>query len=80
MPPGMSTTTAKIGSKFAPVLNVGVNYAFTKNLGMTFSVSYIPMKTKATLTTSVGGNTVAGSQTRGRLDPIVPFLYLTYKF
>ena len=80
MPPGMSTTTAKIGSKFAPVLNVGVNYAFTKNLGMTFSVSYIPMKTKATLTTSVGGNTVAVSQTRIRLDPIVPFLYLTYKF
>ena len=80
IPPGASTTSAKIGSKLAPVLNVGFNYAFTKNLGMTFSVSYIPMKTKATLTTTVNGNTVAVSQTRVRLDPIVPFLYLTYKF
>ncbi len=80
LPPGVSSTSAKIDSKFAPVLNVGLNYAFTKNLGMTFSVSYIPMKTKATLTTQVRGNTVATSQTRVRLDPIVPFLYLTYKF
>ena len=80
LPPGASSTSAKIDSKLAPVLNVGVNYAFTKNLGMTFSVSYIPMKTKATLTTKVAGNTVAVSQTRVRLDPIVPFLYLTYKF
>ena len=61
------------------MLSAGVNYAFTKNLGLTFSVSYIPMKTKATLTTSVGGKPVAVSQTRVRLDPIVPFLYLTYK-
>lgn len=80
MPPGMSTTSAKIDSKLAPVLSAGVNYAFTKNLGLTFSVSYIPMKTKVTLTTSVGGKPVAVSQTRVRLDPIVPFLYLTYKF
>ncbi len=80
LPAGVSTTSAKIDSKLAPVVSVGVNYAFTKNLGMTFSVSYIPMKTKATLTTRVAGNTVAVSQTRVRLDPIVPFLYLTYKF
>lgn len=47
LPPGASTTSAKI-NKFGPVLNVGVNYAFTKNLGLTLSVSYIPMKTTAT--------------------------------
>ena len=80
IPPGASTTTAKIDNKFGAVLNVGVNYAFTENLGMTFSVSYIPMKTTATMTTRVNGNTVAVSKAKLTLDPIVPFLYLTYKF
>ena len=80
LPPGASTTSAKINNKFGPVLNVGVNYAFTKNLGMTFSVSYIPMKTTATMTTRVNGNAVAVSKAKLTLDPIVPFLYLTYKF
>ena len=80
LPPGASTTSAKINNKFGPLLNVGVNYAFTKNLGMTFSVSYIPMKTTATMTTRVNGNAVAVSKAKLTLDPIVPFLYLTYKF
>lgn len=80
LPPGASSTYADIDSKWAPVFNVGANYAIDKNWGLTFSVSYIPMKTNATLTTQVGGKTVAVSKTRVTLDPIVPFLYLTYKF
>lgn len=80
LPPGASATSADIDSKWAPVFNVGANYAIDKNWGLTFSVSYIPMKTNATLTTQVGGKTVAVSKTRVTLDPIVPFLYLTYKF
>ena len=56
------------------------NYAIDKNWGVTFSVSYIPMKTDAKLTTTVNGNKVAVSKTRLTLDPIVPFLYVTYKF
>lgn len=80
LPAGASSTTAKIDNKFGAVLNVGVNYAFTENLGMTFSLSYIPMKTTATMTTRVGDRTVAVSKAKLTLDPIVPFLYLTYKF
>jgi outer membrane protein len=80
IPPGASNTTAKIDSKFGAVLNVGVNYAFTDKLGMTFSLSYIPMKTTATMTTRVNGNAVAVSKAKLTLDPIVPFVYLTYKF
>ena len=38
------------------------------------------MKTNATVTTKVNGNTVAVAKTRITLDPIVPFLYVTYKF
>ena len=80
LPTGMSRTTAKIDSQWAPVFNVGANYAIDKNWGVTFSVSYIPMKTDAKLTTTVNGNKVAVSKTRLTLDPIVPFLYVTYKF
>ena len=80
LPPGASSTSASIDSKWAPVFNVGANYAIDKNWGVTFSVSYIPMKTNATLTTQAGGKTVAMSKTRVTLDPIVPFLYVTYKF
>lgn len=80
LPPGVSSTSASIDSKWAPVFNVGANYAIDKNWGVTFSVSYIPMKTDATLTTQVGGKTVAVSKTRVTLDPFIPFLYLTYKF
>jgi outer membrane protein len=78
--PGGSITSAKVDNKFGPVFNVGVNYAFNETTGLTFSVSYIPMKTKATLTTSVSGRTVAQSQAKLTLDPIVPFLYLTHRF
>ena len=40
----------------------------------------IKLKTDAKLTTTVNGNKVAVSQTRLTLDPIIPFLYVTYKF
>ena len=80
LPPGASSTSAKIDSQWAPVFNVGANYAIDKNWGVTFSVSYVPMKTDAYLTTKVNGNKVALSKTRLTLDPIIPFLYVTYKF
>ena len=80
LPAGAAASSAKIDSKWAPVLNVGANYAIDKNWGVTFSVSYVPMKTNATVTTKVNGNTVAVAKTRITLDPIVPFLYVTYKF
>ena len=60
--------------------NVGANYAIDTHWGVAFSLSWIPMKTTATLTTRVGGNTVGVARTRVRLDPIVPYLYLTYRF
>ena len=80
LPPGSSTTSAKLSSSWAPVFNLGVGYQFNKNWGAAFSVSYLPLKTKAHLTTTSGGRTVATSETRMRLNPVVPYLYLTYKF
>ncbi len=80
VPPGGSSTSAKIDSRFGPVVAVGLTYAFTDTLGLTASLSYVRMKTQAVLTTSTGGQKVAESRTSLRLDPLVPFIYITKKF
>ncbi|MFM9922231.1 OmpW family outer membrane protein [Variovorax sp. H27-G14] len=74
-------TTAKLDSSFAPVVNVGVAYQFDKHWGLSFSVSYIPLKTKAKLTTtSITGLPVATSEASLKLNPIVTYLAATYRF
>ena len=80
LPPGASSTRAKIDDRFGPVFNLGVNYALTERLGLTLSVSYVRMKTKATLTTYANGNAVATAESRLTLNPIVPVLALTYRY
>ncbi len=79
VPPALSSTSAKLDSSFAPVFNVGAAYQFDPHWGVSFSVSYIPLKTTAKLTTSVAGNTVATSEARLKINPIVPYLAVTYK-
>lgn len=80
-PPGATVTTAKLDSAFAPVFNVGVAYQIDPRWGLMFSVSYIPLKTKAKLTTtSISGLPVATSEASLKLNPIVPYLAVTYKF
>ena len=79
--PSSVNTTAKLDSSFAPVLNAGVAYQFDKHWGVSFSVSYIPLKTKAKLTTrTAGGTTIGTSETKLTLDPIVTYLQATYRF
>lgn len=80
-PPLSTVTTAKLDSSFAPVVNVGAAYQFNPHWGVSFSVSYIALKTKAKLTTtSTTGLPIATSEARLKLDPIVPYLSLTYTF
>ncbi|MFH0132062.1 OmpW family protein [Variovorax sp. EL159] len=74
-------TTAKLDSSFAPVINVGAAYQFDKHWGISFSVSYIPLKTKAKLTTtSITGFPVANSEASLKLNPIVTYVSATYRF
>ncbi|KQP21748.1 OmpW family protein [Pseudorhodoferax sp. Leaf267] len=80
VPPGASSTSAKIDSRFGPVFAAGFTYAFSETLGLTASLSYVRMKTQAVLTTTAGGQKVAESRTSLRLDPLVPFVYVTKKF
>lgn len=81
-PAAAVNTTARLGKSLAPVLNIGASYQFDRNWGLSFSVSYIPLKTKATLTTrrNADGATVATSRTKLTLDPVVTYLALTYRF
>jgi outer membrane protein len=81
VPPAAARTTADLDGSFAPVFNIGASYQFDQHWGMSFSVSYIPLKTTATLTTtSVTGRTLATAETKLKLNPITPYLALTYRF
>ncbi len=73
-------STADLSSSWAPVLNVGAVYNFDKNWSLGFSVAYIPLKTKADITTTLPNSVQVKSSTSLTLDPIVTFLSLGYKF
>ncbi|WMY12835.1 OmpW/AlkL family protein [Paraburkholderia phenoliruptrix] len=72
-------TSVHISSSFAPVVNAGVSYNFSKHWSAAFSVSYMWLSTRATLTThsSVGQVT---SESKIKLNPIVTFLSVGYTF
>lgn len=72
-------TDIKLSSSFAPVFNAGVSYAIDSKWSVNFSASYIPLKTKAELTTVRGPVTVR-SETELKLNPLVTFLSVGYKF
>lgn len=80
--PALSTaTTAELKNSFAPVINAGITYQINRNWGLSFSVSYIRLKTEATLTTrTLTGLPVATSKTELKLNPIVTLLSATYTF
>jgi len=80
-PAGTTTTTAKLDKSFTGVLNAGATWQFDKHWGLSFSVSYIPLKTTAKLTTTtITGRQIATSESRLKLDPIVTYLAATYRF
>jgi outer membrane protein len=84
-----ATSTADLSSSWAPVLNLGATYNFDNNWSLGFSVSYIPLKTDATITTTglptgtgsgAAANGPVTSRTSLTLNPIVTFLSVGYKF
>ncbi|MDR5805641.1 OmpW family outer membrane protein [Caballeronia sp. LP006] len=72
-------TTAHISSSFAPVVNAGFAYNFTQHWSAAFSVSYMWLSARATLTTNSAVGTVR-SESKIKLDPIVTFLSVGYRF
>lgn len=84
-----TSMSASASPSWNPVFNIGANYALSDHWYLGFSVSYLPVKTDATFTTSgvpitvapgvtVPGQTVA--HTRLAVNPVVTFLTASYKF
>ncbi|KTT15711.1 OmpW family outer membrane protein [Pseudacidovorax intermedius] len=80
-PPLSTVTSAKLDSSFAPVFNAGAAWQIDRHWGISLSVSYIPLKTKATLTTTTAtGVPLLTSEARLKLNPVVTYLSATYRF
>ena len=75
-----STSSVSTSSSLNPVLNVGATYAITKDWFVGLSVSYLPLKTTATIdTTTVTGVHVV-SEAKIKITPVVTFLNVGYRF
>ena len=77
--PGSKSNVSTDGS-LNPVLNVGATYAITKDWFVGLSVSYLPLKTTATIdsTTATGVHVV--SEAKIKINPVVTFLNVGYRF
>src|SRR5262249_17424796 len=75
-----ATTTADLSSSWAPVFNVGAGYQFNEHWGVSLSVSYIPLETTAKLTTNTGTVGPVPSEAKLKINPIVTYASVTYKF
>jgi outer membrane protein len=72
-------TRARLSSSFAPVINAGLTYNITKHWSVDASLAYMWLSTRATLTTQSKLGTVTSS-TKLKLDPIISFVSVAYKF
>ncbi|MFM0093413.1 outer membrane beta-barrel protein [Paraburkholderia sediminicola] len=73
------TTTAKLSSSFAPVINAGFAYNIDKHWSVDVSLSYMHLSTRATLTTQSKVGTVTSS-TKLKLNPIISYVSIGYRF
>ncbi|CAE6814268.1 Outer membrane protein W [Paraburkholderia aspalathi] len=73
------TTTAKLSSSFAPVINAGFAYNIDKHWSVDVSLSYMQLSTRATLTTKSQVGTVTSS-TKLKLNPIISYVSIGYRF
>ncbi|MGO4327742.1 OmpW family protein [Cupriavidus sp. 2TAF22] len=78
-----ATMSASAKSSWNPVFNVGANYAVTDNWFVGISVSYVPLSTTASFTAQnagAAGNQTVQSHTKIKIDPVVTFLNVGYRF
>jgi outer membrane protein len=70
-----------LSKSWAPILNLGASYNLNENWSLAFSVSYIPLKTNADITTTaLATGAQVKSTTSLTLNPIVTLLSVGYKF
>ena len=64
-----------------PAFDVGASYNFSKNWYATASVTYLPLKTNATVSSvAANGQTVLSNKTHITADPVIVFLGIGYRF
>ena len=76
-------TSVSTDRSWAPVFNLGFNYAFTKHWFAGFSVSYIPISVTAKLDSTVPspvGPLNRQSEAKIHLNPLVTYLKVGYMF
>lgn len=77
-----ASMSASASSSWNPVFNVGANYAITEKWSIGLSVSYVPMSSTATFTTTnsaIAGQTIV-SHTKIKINPVATYLNVAYKF
>jgi len=72
-------TSASFTSSIAPVVSLGINYNIDEHWSLGLSVSYTRLSTRATLTTRSSVGDVI-STTKAKINPIVSFLSVGYRF
>ncbi|MEJ0002479.1 MAG: OmpW family outer membrane protein [Pararobbsia sp.] len=76
-------TTVDIRSKWAPVFNGGFSFQVTDHWYAGLSISYLPLKTTATLTSNSAtpiGRLTSVSKADITLDPIITYINVGYRF
>jgi outer membrane protein len=76
-------TTVTTSNQWAPVFNLGFNYNIDRHWFAGLSLSYVPVSLRATLTTAREtqvGTLTEVSQAKIKLDPIVTYLNIGYRF
>lgn len=75
-----AVTTAELSSGFAPVITAGLSYEAGPNWYANISLSYVRLTTDANLTTLSTKVGTVKSQTSLRLNPMVTFVSVGYRF
>ncbi|CAH2800465.1 MAG: unnamed protein product [uncultured Paraburkholderia sp.] len=76
-------TSVTTDSSWEPVFNAGFTYAFNQHWFAGVSVSYLPLSTTAKLNTQAStpvGTLNVQSQTKIKLNPIVTYVNIGYRF
>ncbi|NKF24570.1 OmpW/AlkL family protein [Solimonas marina] len=72
---------AKSSPDWAPIANVGLNYAYDQHWGVALSVSYVDLKTTSSINIySADGTRLSHSTTKIDIDPLATALLVSYSF
>jgi outer membrane protein len=79
--PGQTQVQVKASTSWTPVVNAGLTWKYSPSLGLVASVTYVPLQTTAALyVKSAGGVMLAQAKSKVTIDPIIPYVGVTYSF